>query len=629
MVNFKNIRSIFKASPTPQLILFPDATEYTIAEVNEAYLQATHATEKQIMGKPLFEVFPGNPGHPDGEKSVRTLKTSLDQVLATKKAHKLPMQRYDIPKRGTEQFEEKYWIPYNYPVLSEQGEVDFIIHSPTDVTGQVLAEQHKEIALDELHREMELREKIQQQLSREKSFAESVINSLPGVFYLFDEKGRFFRWNQNLEDLTGYTAKEIGQMDPLMFVNGYEAESIQKTIHKIFSGTKARVEAHLRLKDGQTIPFLFSGMSLELDGQKYLIGTGLDLTEREKERAERMRMSEVLEKSRNEIYIFDEKTLKFIDVNAGARENLGFTLEELKKMTPLDIKPDFDKKSFLQLVSPLKEKRKDKIVFNTVHRRADGSLYDVEVHLQLIQQNGSEVFVAIILDITDRLEIEARVKSSLQEKEVLLNEIHHRVKNNLAIISSLLNMQAHKIGNHQLKQILIESQGRVRSMGMIHELLYEQKDFSRIDFGIYITKLLQHITANYHRPDRSIKTDINTDSVYLDINTAVPCALIINELITNAYKHAFEGRDQGRIAVQLSSAADSFTLVFSDNGVGLPQEPGGGSLGLSLIHGLAKQIGADVTITREQGTTFTLTFPAAQESLKTEPALQGNAHTHF
>ncbi|MEX2396205.1 MAG: histidine kinase dimerization/phosphoacceptor domain -containing protein [Balneolales bacterium] len=326
----------------------------------------------------------------------------------------------------------------------------------------------------------------------------------------------------------------------------------------------------------------------------------------------RTNLSELLEKTQNEIYVFDENTLRFIDVNVGARENLGYSLDELKKMTPLAIKPEYDEESFHHLVQPLKDGTKGKIVFITVHRRADGSLYDVEVHLQLIRQDSLGVFVAIIIDITERVRLEQQLKSSLKEKEVLLNEVHHRVKNNLAIISSLLTLQADTVKDDRLRVLLKESEGRVKTMSVIHEMLYQQEDFSRIAFGPYFARLFKHISDNFKPPDQEITLDLHADDIYLDLNLAIPCALIVNELVTNSFKHAFKGREKGNVTIEFHEKEGEFTLCVKDNGTGFTngKQQKGASMGTSLIHGLTRQIRGSASINTENGTSTTITFAA-------------------
>ncbi|MEX0780193.1 MAG: PAS domain S-box protein [Balneolales bacterium] len=607
MLNAKNARSVFKASPHPQIILGADPPLFTVVDVNEAYLQITGAVESHFIDKPFFEAFTtdGEPSDVAGEKVMRA---ALKRVVTQKKAQILDVQKYNIPVWGTRKVAQRYWAPKNYPVLDEDGNILYIIHAPVDVTEKVLVEQKKKKAREELRNETLNRERAERQLLKEKEVAESLINNHPGMFFLFDRQGKFYRWNNNLEELTGYTADEVEKMHPLKFIPDEYLETFKKTIDKAFARGKAEVEAALLVKDGKIIPFFFEGIAIELDGKDYILGTGSDISELVKERTERMYLSQVLEKSRNEIYITDENTMRFIYVNEGARENLGYSFEDLQEMSPLDVIAENSQMLAEQFVKPLIDGVTDRTVFNTVHRRADGSLYDVEVYLQRIEQGDYKLFVAIILDITERLKAEAQIKASLQEKEVLLNEIHHRVKNNLAIISSLLRLQASSVGDENFKGILKESEGRIQAMAMIHELLYHHEDFSSIDFGIYLKKLMQQIKINHASPDKTIQVQVKADPVNLEINKAVPCALIAYELITNAYKHAFKGRNSGRISITLHHSNGTATLIISDNGIGLPQKKKSSTMGLMLTHGLTRQIGGTLSSQTQNGTTFSLTF---------------------
>lgn len=592
-INIRNIYTLFQASPIAQLVLLPDDPQFTIIAANEAYLRDTVAKDDDIMGKPLFEAFPANPSDPESGWVEKKIRTALRHVITKKEPHQMDMVRYDIPVRGTSKFREKYWTPQNHPVLNKKGDVEFIIQAPCDVTKTVLEEQKKN--------------KARKELKREENIAESVINNLPGIFYLIDEN-KFYRWCKNFEEVTGYTSNEINEMNPFSLTEEDYTETLKKMKETVTQG-KSYFEAPLVLKDGRKIPYHFVTAPIVLDNKSLIMGIGFDLSELERERTERLMLSEILEKSQNEIYVTDERTMRFIYVNAGARHNLGYTHEELMGMSPMDVILKDDQERIEQIVRPLKDEEKDKVVFNTIHRRADGSMYDVEVHLQLMEQDDYRLIVAIILDITDRIKIEAKVKASLEEKEVLLEEVHHRVKNNLAIVSSLLQMQANSLEDERLKSILGESEGRIQAMALIHELLYEHEDYSKIDLGAYIKKLIHQIKATYQTPGQSISIEIHTGLVFLELNKAIPCGLIINELLTNAYKHAFKGKNEGGILFNLKQEDGFITLVFSDDGIGIPEKRETGTLGLTLINGLTKQIRGNITVERNKGTTFIITFP--------------------
>ena len=207
---------------------------------------------------------------------------------------------------------------------------------------------------------------------------------------------------------------------------------------------------------------------------------------------------------------------------------------------------------------------------------------------------------------------EKAIKESLDEKEILLREIHHRVKNNMQIISSLLNLQRLHVEETETLDILRESQGRVRSMAMIHEKLYQSPNFTRIDFKDYIEKLVSSLLYTYKVQGQDIKQVLEVRDLEMNIDTAIPCGLIINELVTNSLKYAFPTPEsEGIIQIELNQVEDHFKLIISDNGVGLPQDiqvEQSETLGLQLVNNLVKQLEGTLQIDRGKGTKFIIIF---------------------
>lgn len=217
----------------------------------------------------------------------------------------------------------------------------------------------------------------------------------------------------------------------------------------------------------------------------------------------------------------------------------------------------------------------------------------------------------LLQQIKERKRAEQQIKASLKEKEVLLKEIHHRVKNNLQVISSLLNLQRGSIKDPQTLEIFQESQNRVESMALIHEQLYRSKDLSQIDFADYIRNLVANLFCSYEVRANAITLKINVDNVLLDINAAIPCGLIINELIANSLKYAFPVGKDGELWIQFSSKDDKFTLIVADNGVGIPKDldfQNTNSLGLQLVNALTEQLEGNIKLDNSVGTKFIITF---------------------
>ncbi|MEH1920340.1 PAS domain S-box protein [Nostoc sp.] len=222
------------------------------------------------------------------------------------------------------------------------------------------------------------------------------------------------------------------------------------------------------------------------------------------------------------------------------------------------------------------------------------------------------VLVAIQQDITEQKQAEEKIKASLKEKEVLLKEIHHRVKNNLGIVSSLLQMQCRRTQDSVVTAILRDSQNRIASIALVHEKLYRSEDLADIDFAQYIPDLTTHLFDSYNVSSSKIKLKIQVDNASLDIETAIPCGLIINELVSNALKYAFIGNRGGEIQVKFFQESDrTLTLIIRDDGVGLPENfdsKKAKTLGITLVQGLVKQLRGKLEIDSQQGTQFKITF---------------------
>jgi len=232
-------------------------------------------------------------------------------------------------------------------------------------------------------------------------------------------------------------------------------------------------------------------------------------------------------------------------------------------------------------------------------------------HMQMIVDMipGTTKSVTSMMDITEIKEAEENLRRSLSEKEILLREVHHRVKNNLQIISSLLNLQSLGTEGEEVRDVLMESQGRIKVMAMIHEHLYRSESLASINFRDYVERLVEDIIISHGTGIRKV---IEVDDIKPDIDTAIPLGLIINELVTNSVKYAFPD-GTGTVTVRIRSHDDEVSLVVADDGVGLPEdiEPENtDTLGLSLVSILTAQLDGTLTIRRDHGTEFRISFPA-------------------
>lgn len=220
--------------------------------------------------------------------------------------------------------------------------------------------------------------------------------------------------------------------------------------------------------------------------------------------------------------------------------------------------------------------------------------------------------VIVDTDITTAKKMQQQIEASLKEKDVLIKEIHHRVKNNLQIIISLLNLQSGYLKDEFTLKAVKDGQNRVRSMALVHEKFYQAEELSEINFNEYLEKLCQYLYQSYGDKTDRIEFSLTGDKVGLDMDTAMPCGLLVNEIVSNSYKYAFPGNMKGFISLNLSKSPDTVTLKIHDSGVGMPADfkiDESDSLGMQLIQALTSQLEGELKVSVENGTTFEITFP--------------------
>jgi two-component sensor histidine kinase len=246
------------------------------------------------------------------------------------------------------------------------------------------------------------------------------------------------------------------------------------------------------------------------------------------------------------------------------------------------------------------------------HSRRKNKTYDL-IETPLKNIDGTISKLTILRDITERKRAEEQIKASLREKEILLREIHHRVKNNLQIISTLLYLQSGYIKDKEAFEMLKESQNRLKSMALIHDKLYQFKDLGKIDIARYIRELATDLFHSYGVKPDGVRLKIDVREIVLGVDTAIPCGLIINELVSNSLKHAFPDGKEGTIRIELLRSVNdnTFTLIVSDNGIGFPKDldfRNTGTLGLQLVITLVEQLKGTIELDRSEGTEFKITF---------------------
>ncbi|MDD1685878.1 histidine kinase dimerization/phosphoacceptor domain -containing protein [Methanoregula sp.] len=338
--------------------------------------------------------------------------------------------------------------------------------------------------------------------------------------------------------------------------------------------------------------------------------------------ASETRYRRLFETAQDGILILDAGTGQIVDANPFLIDLLGFSHEQFlgKKIWEIGIFKDIvaNKDNFGEL------QRKEYIRYEDLPlETADRRNIAVEFVSNVYLVDNKKVIQCNIRDITERKKMAEQIKATLAEKETLLKEVHHRVKNNLQIITSLLNMQIRKTTDTKTIEALKDSQNRVRSMALVHEHLYKGKDSAHIDLGNYIHSLGTVIFSSYEEGNRGVRFDLDIHDIYVDTNTAIPLGLISNELITNSLKYAFGEKKDGKLSITAAEDPAALTFVVADNGIGMAPEitlENQTTLGLQLVSTLTNQLNGTVAIDRTGGTKFTFRFPKPVEQKPTEKA---------
>ncbi|MGR3301316.1 MAG: sensor histidine kinase, partial [Candidatus Scalindua sp.] len=307
--------------------------------------------------------------------------------------------------------------------------------------------------------------------------------------------------------------------------------------------------------------------------------------------------------------------------NEAAERMFGYSREEVvgKDLHAL-IVPDRYYDAFLKGMEGFRKDGTGLIINKTLvlpGLRKDGTEFPADHSFSSVKLKNKWHAISIMRDITERKRTEEQIKASLKEKEVLLNEVHHRVKNNLQIISSLLDLSSMQTQNQETIELFAESRNRVDSMALIHSQLYKSERFDEIDMERHIQELSGNL-LNIYSKEKTITLNVKSANVYLPVTQAVPCALVLNELISNSLKHAYRDGEQGTISISMQQSDDDTILMrVRDNGAGIPEEIDIGrtkSLGLKLARNIVfKQLNGKIKIIRNKGTEFIVEFKNSKE----------------
>jgi PAS domain S-box-containing protein len=384
---------------------------------------------------------------------------------------------------------------------------------------------------------------------------------------------------------------------------------IRGTIEGLFDRYNQWVESQDRYREA------FESLKLEMEDRK-VAQSAL------KESEERYRL--LADNSGDVIMLLDLKKMAFTYFSPAIKAGSGYTPEEAvalpleRFLTPpsLDlVMTTLEHEMALEQSGKADPYRTRLLELEVYHKNGSKRWLDVTVSFSRNLDGVAVGFVAVARDVTEKKIADEQIKASLREKEVLLKEIHHRVKNNLQVISSLLNLQSGYLKDNKFKEMFEESQNRIRSMALVHEGLYESENMSIVDFRAYIDQLTAQLIVAHGVDSNLIKIKSNVRKVYLDLDRAIPCGLIINELISNCLKHAFPAGRGGEVNIELQRDVENmYVLTVEDNGIGIPKDldfKNTQTLGLQVVNTLVGQIDGTIELNQQNGTNISIFFPAS------------------
>lgn len=578
----KQIRALIESIPAS--IFFKD-TKGRHHVVNKAFEEFVGKKREEIIGRTDLDLLPKNLAdkyHKTDEKVIKTGKTYHG--------------------------EEKH--------LSQKGEMSYF-----DITKSPIFDEHGEIVgLVGVSRDITTRKKTEEALEASQEQYRDLVEKA-GIAILIDDKdGNFQYVNERYAELCGYTQEEFTQLSIHDVVFPDDLNMVMRNHKNRIRGKQApsRYEFRGIKKDGSLIYLEVDAQPLrkknEIVGTRCYIWniTGRKLAEMALKQSEE-KYKTIAENVDVGIYRSTSGTNgRFIEANPSLMKMFGYDdKQELldTDMSHLYYDPE-GRDRFL------KKMLRDGFVKNEelLLKKKDGAPFLGSVCAVAVRSDNGKIrcFDGIVEDITERKEAEERLKASLLEKEVLLREIHHRVKNNLQIISSLLNLQSRHVEDEPALDMFQESRNRVRSMALVHEKLYRSDDLGKVDFCEYIRSLGRHLFMAYGMNSATVDLEVDVRNVFLDINTSIPCGLIVNELVSNSLKHAFGKKARGKIRVVLQPENnDKFKLIITDNGKGLPEGLDickTDTLGLQLVSMLVDQLQGTMNIERNNGTSFEVVF---------------------
>ncbi|HMK53324.1 MAG TPA: PAS domain S-box protein [Methanobacteriaceae archaeon] len=488
-------------------------------------------------------------------------------------------------------------------------DISLVISPIKDVNGKIIGAST--IARDITREKMD-----EEALAKSEAQLSLITANMADIICQASTDGSYIYVSPSVKSVLGYEPLEMIGKSMYDFIHPADVDNVVSCMQEAIGECMTQLAQYRYRKADDSYIWLETmgtplfNMSGEVSG---FVCNSRDITQ-QKETEKALKDSEekyrfLIESAKDPIFIVDQNG-KFLLVNTAGADKMQLKAEDFVGKTLWDI---FLESADLQM-GLIKEVISSKNGVDVeLPITYDGVKLWFSTSIQpLISEDGSVESVQIIArDISQIKKVQKQLENALEDKDMLMKEIYHRVKNNLMVISSLLNLQSHYIKDKEAQGMFKESQNRARSMALIHERLYRSTDLKRIDFGDYIRTMSKDLLHTYASGSGRINLEIDVEEVLLDINTSIPLGLIVNELISNSLKHAFPGGRDGNIKVKFHQNKDEYLLEVADNGVGLPEDMDlqkTGSLGMQLVYSLTEQINGHLKLERSPGATFRITF---------------------
>lgn len=449
----------------------------------------------------------------------------------------------------------------------------------------------------------------------------SLIDYSSDIITILAEDATILYESSSIEKILGYKKEELVGRNAFEFIHKDDMKMVQQKFSEGVSNPGMALKVQFRFRNNSGSYVHLESVATKLENHLYsgkIVVNSRDITERIIAEKNIRRLSAAVEQSSNTIVITDiDGNIEY--VNRKFYELTGYSKEEVIGQNP----------SFLR--SGLTTDEEYKALWTTIltgkvwegefrNRRKNGEVYWERIKITPVVDADDRTtnFIAVKDDITEEKIKDEKLENNLREKELMLKEIHHRVKNNLQIVISLLNLQADTVNDPKLKVQLMISQSRVRSMALIHQFLYKSTDMSSINMEEYLLSISSQILAMFGDLKDSVVVKVNSEDVYFTIETAVPFGLLINELLTNSLKHGFPNARLGKITISLEQHIDgTYSLLYSDNGAGLPLTVVNGHVlgfGMYLVDLLVEQLDGKIEHLPSEGTTYKVNFRGSDYS---------------